>query len=198
VQRVRQAIGKPGEVRRQAQVLQDLISMLLGSEFQLSVPAVFNQITGTVPFYGGLTYEEIGGRGLRWQDRDEAGRLAQSPLPGTEIGTPPELTTVSDGRLLLGTAPSLWACRETDHAPSLRFLAPHQRVELSVADARQRGIRPGEYVEVAHNGTSVRALAALRSAVPPGTAFMLAGTGEANATALAHGDEPVTVEVRKA
>jgi len=46
VQRVRQAIGKPGEVRRQAQVLQGLISTLLGSEFQLSVPAVFNQITG--------------------------------------------------------------------------------------------------------------------------------------------------------
>src|SRR3954453_5762453 len=91
VQRVRQAIGNPGEVRRQAQVLQDLISMLLGSEFQLSVPAVFNQITGTVPFYGGLTYEEIGGRGLRWQDRDEAGRLGQPALPPLRVGTPPGL-----------------------------------------------------------------------------------------------------------
>jgi NADH-quinone oxidoreductase subunit G len=198
LQRVRQAIGKPGEVRAQTQVLLDLISSLLGSELQLSVPAVFNQITGAVPFYGGLTYEEIGGRGLRWQDRDEAGRLARSPLPDAEIAeTPPDLPPPANGGLRLGTAPSLWACRETDHAPALRFLAPHQRVELSVEDAHARGIRSGELVEVARDGTSVRATAALRSAVPPGTVFMLEGTGEANATALSNG-EPRMVEVRKA
>jgi NADH-quinone oxidoreductase subunit G len=196
IQRVRQAIAKPGEVRAQTQVLLDLISSLLGSELQLSVPAVFNQITGAVPFYGGLTYEEIGGRGLRWQDRDEAGRLAQSPLPPIELEAPPELPDAGDGRLLLGVAPSLWACRETDHAPSLRFLAPHQRVELSAADAAARGIRPGELVEVAHNGTSVRAMAALRSAVPPGRVFMIEGTGQDNATVLTNG-EARTVEVRK-
>jgi NADH-quinone oxidoreductase subunit G len=197
IQRVRQAIAKPGEVRAQAQVLQDLISMLLGSEFQLSVPAVFNQITGTLPFYGGLTYEEIGGRGLRWQDRDEASKLEQTPLPGTDLETPPDLPAPAGGGLLLGTAPSLWACRETDHAPSLRFLAPHQRVELSAEDARQRGIRSGEVVEVAHNGTSVRAVAALRSAIQPGAVFMLEGTGQDNATELTNG-ETRTVEVRKA
>jgi NADH-quinone oxidoreductase subunit G len=196
IQRVRAGIAKPGEVRSQSLVLQDLISDLLGSEFQLSVPAVFNQITGTVPFYGGLTYEEIGGRGLRWQDRDEAGRLAQSPLPSVELETPPELPPARDGGLRLGTVPSLWASRETDHAPSLRFLAPHQRVELSVADARERGIAPGDLVEVAVNGTRVRASAALRSAVPPGTVFMLEGTGHDNANALTNG-EPRTVEVRK-
>jgi NADH-quinone oxidoreductase subunit G len=197
IQRVRQAIAKPGEVRSQPQVLLDLISSLLGSEFQLSVPAIFNQITGAVPFYGDLTYEEIGGRGIRWQDRDEAGRLAQSPLPSTDLPTPPELPQPDDGRLLLGTVPSLWACRETDHAPSLRFLAPYQRVELSAADAAERGIRSGELVEVAHNGTSVRAHAALRSAVPPGRVFMIEGTGQDNATALTNG-APRTVEVRKA
>src|SRR3954451_11213547 len=106
IQRVRQAIAKPGEVRSQAQVLLDLISSLLGSDFQLSVPAVFHQITSAVPFYGDLTYEEIGGRGIRWQDRDEAGRLPQSPLPSSEtLETPPELPQPGDGRLLLGTVP---------------------------------------------------------------------------------------------
>jgi NADH-quinone oxidoreductase subunit G len=194
---VRQSIAKPGEVRAQTQVLLDLISSLLGSDFQLSVPAVFSQITGEVPFYGDLTYEEIGGRGVRWQDRDAAGRLPQSPLPSTDLPTPPELPESGEGRLLLGTVPSLWACRETDHAPSLRFLAPHQRVELSAADAAALGIRSGELVEVAHNGTSVRATAALRSAVPPGRVFMIEGTGQDNATALTNG-VPRTVEVRKA
>ncbi len=197
LQRVRQAIAKPAEVRSQTQTLLDLISSLLGSELQLSVPAVFDQITGAVPFYSGLTYEEIGGRGLRWQDRDEASRLGQSPLPPIEVQTPPELPDAGDGRLLLGVSPSLWACRETDHAPALRFLAPHQRAEMSPADAAALGIRPGELVDVAHNGTSVRALAALRSNVPPGRVFMIEGTGQDNSTALMNGGV-TTVEVRKA
>src|SRR5205823_1098936 len=77
--------------------------------------------------------------------------LAQNPLPSTELETPPELP---DG-LRLGTAPSLWAGRETDHAPVLRFLAPHQRAELSAQDARRLGIAPGDQIEVAVNGTSV-------------------------------------------
>jgi NADH-quinone oxidoreductase subunit G len=196
IQRVRQGVAKPGEVRSQSIVLQDLISALLGSEFQLSVPAVFNQLTGTIPFYGGLTYEEIGGRGLRWQERDEAGRLAQTPLPSLELETPPELPRPGDGALRLGTVPSLWASREADHAPSLRFLAPLQRVEMSVADARARDIAPGDLVEVVLDGTRVRANASLRSGVPAGTVFMLEGTGQDNANVLMNGAARA-VEVRK-
>ena len=49
---------------------------------------------------------------------------------------------------------------------------------------------------MAHNGTSVRATAALRTGVPEGSVFMLEGTSDANATTLTNG-APVTVEVRK-
>ena len=194
LQRVRQAIGRPGDVRSIPQVLLDLVSGLLGSEIHLSGPSLFGQIASAVPFYGGLTYEEIGGRGIRWQDRDAAGKLAQSPLPGTELETPPALP--SSG-LRLGTAPSLWAGRETDHAPVLRFLAPMQRAELAAADARELGIAPGDQVEVAINGTSVKATAALREAMAPGSVFLIEGTSQDNANALTNG-EPRTVEVRKA
>ena len=38
------------------------------------------------------------------------------------------------------------------------------------------GIRPGDEVEVAMNGTSVRAIARLRQAVQPGTVFLLEGS----------------------
>ena len=31
------------------------------------------QLFDAVPFYAGLTLEEIGGRGVRWQERDAAG-----------------------------------------------------------------------------------------------------------------------------
>src|SRR4051794_24144281 len=194
LQRVRQSVGRPGEVRPQTQVLLELISSLSGARFDLSGPVVFELLAGTVPFYRGLDYDEIGGRGVRWQDREAAANLPQTPLPSTELETPPELP---EG-IRLGTAPSLWASRETEHAPVLRFLNPHQRAELSAEDARRLGIGPGDEVEVAVNGTSLRARAALRDALPAGTMFLLEGTTTENANALTNGGAPTTVEVRKA
>jgi NADH-quinone oxidoreductase subunit G len=194
LQRVRQAIGRPGEVRPQIEVLLELISQLSGARLDIGGPVVFELLANTVPFYRGLSYEEIGGRGVRWQDRDAAENLPQSPLPSTELETPPGLP--SEG-LRLGTVPSLWAGRETEHAPVLRFLAPFQRAELSAADARRLGVGPGDEIEVAVNGTSVKALAALREAVPPGSVFLIEGTSQDNANALTNGGGAPTVEVRK-
>ena len=193
LQRVRQAIGRPGEVRPQTEVLLELISGLSGARFDLSGPAVFELLAGTVPFYRGLTYEEIGGAASAGRTATPPRSLPQSPLPPTDLDTPPELP--SDG-LRLGTAPSLWAGRETDHAPVLRFLAPRQRAELSADDASRLGIAPGDEVEVAVNGTSVRAVAALRQALPAGSVFLIEGTSQDNANALTNG-LPRTVEVRK-
>ncbi|GAC1320105.1 MAG: NADH-quinone oxidoreductase subunit NuoG [Thermoleophilaceae bacterium] len=192
LQRVRQAVGRPGAVRPGWQVLLDLTSRLLGSPLALSGPALFGQIASAVPFYHGLTLDEIGGRGIRWQGRDAASRLPESPLEQAELEAPPELPA----GLRLGTSRSLWAGRETDHAPSLRFLSPRQRVEISAADARDRGIAPGEEVEVAVEGASVSATAALRESLAPGSVFLIEGTSRDNATALMNG-APRTVELRK-
>ncbi|HEX8073538.1 MAG TPA: NADH-quinone oxidoreductase subunit NuoG [Thermoleophilaceae bacterium] len=192
VQRLRTAIGRPGQVRPQTTVLLNLVSKLSGAPFNLPVAALTRLMADTIPFYRGLTLDEVGGRGVRWQERDAAGQLAQTPLPERDVETPPE---PPDG-LRLGTARSLWAARETDHAPSLRFLAPRQRAELSAGDAERLGIAPGDEVEVAVNGTSVRARAALRSGVPTGTVFLIEGTSEDNATVLTNG-APRTVEVRR-
>jgi NADH-quinone oxidoreductase subunit G len=176
-------------------VLLELISGLLGSEINLSGPAVFGQVASAVPFYAGLTYEEIGGRGIRWQDRDAASKLPATPLPSMDLDRPPALPTEG---LQLGTAPSLWAGRETDHAPVLRFLAPMQRAELAAGDAQRLGIESGDEVEVAVNGTSVRAIAALRAAMAPGSVFLIEGTSQDNANALLTSDGAPAVEVRKA
>jgi NADH-quinone oxidoreductase subunit G len=192
VQRVRASVKPPSGVRSGQDVLLELLSRLSGAPFRLSPPQLTSFYADTIPFYRGLTVDEIGGRGVRWQDRDAAGQLAQSPLPGTQLEEPPELP---DG-LRLGTAPSLWASAETDHAAALRFLAPTQRADIAPADAERLGVGPGDLVEVAVNGTSVRATAALRSAVPEGSVFLIEGTNEDNATALADGSAPV-VEIRK-
>ena len=172
LQRLRQAIGHPGEVRQPALVLAELCSRLGTEVDALTTPMVTEQVSAAVPFYAGITLDEIGGRGVRWQERDAASALAAPELPEEPLEEPPALP---EG-MKLGTVRSLWAGRETKHAPALRFLEPRQQAELSGEDAQRLGIRPGDEVEVAMNGTSVRAVARLRQAVPPGTVFLLEGT----------------------
>jgi NADH-quinone oxidoreductase subunit G len=193
VQRLRQAVARPPGVRAQTEVLLDLISQLSGAPFRVEPAQLTQLMAETVPFYRGLTLDEIGGRGIRWQERDAAGQLPQVALGEPHVELPPELPA----GLRLGTARSLWGDRVAEHAQALRFLAPHQLAELSAEDAERLGIAPGDDVEVAVNGTSVRARAALRARLPAGSVFLIEGTETDNATALADGTTR-TVEVRKA
>jgi NADH-quinone oxidoreductase subunit G len=181
-------------VRPEWSVLLELASELTGTPLSLlNEPMVTRALTMSVPFYAGIALDEIGGRGVRWQERDAASKLPEAALPDAPLETPPEPV---EG-MRLGTVRSLWSGRETRHAPVLAFLTPTQRAELSAEDADRLGIQPGDEVEVAVNGTSVRAVAALRSAVPAGSVFLVEGTAEENATALLNG-QPRAVEVRKA
>jgi NADH-quinone oxidoreductase subunit G len=194
LQRVRQAIAHPGEIRSGWAVLAELSARLDAPLPVPTMPGIFNELAQVVPFYGGLTLEEIGGRGVRWQDREQASALEASPLPDTALETPPELP--SEG-LRLGTVPSLWSGRETQHAAVLRFLAPEQTLEISLEDAQRLGVRSGDSVSVSVDGRSVRARARVHDPVPPGSVFLVEGTETDNATALMNG-LPRTVEVTKA
>ncbi|MGI8845855.1 MAG: NADH-quinone oxidoreductase subunit NuoG [Thermoleophilaceae bacterium] len=192
LQRVRQAIGHEGGVRAEWDVLAELAARCGAPLDALTAPMVTVKVAAAVPFYAGIDLEEIGGTGVRWQDRDAAGKLPATELPGDRLAPPTELP---EG-LRLGTARSIWADPVTEHAPSLRFLAPRQRAELAPADAKQIGVQSGDEVEVSVGDRSVRAIVALRQAVQPGAVFLLAGTLEDNATALLNGT-PLVVGVRK-
>ncbi len=192
LQRVRQAVKRPGEVRSQALVLAELAARIEGRRNDvLSTTMVTAAIADAVGIYAGLTLAEIGGQGVRWQDRN-AGALPDAGLEPVVPETPPSRP---DG-LALGTVRSLWTGRETLHAPALRFLAAGQRAELSVADGERLGVRSGDEVEVGINGTRVRATVALRSGVRPGAVFLIEGTEEHNANLLTNG-APRVVEVHK-
>jgi NADH-quinone oxidoreductase subunit G len=194
IQRVRQSIAHPGEVRANWSVLTELCARLDQPTGALSSPMVFEQMVQAVPFYGGLTLDEIGGRGIRWPEREQASALESVPLPDTQLETPPELP--AEG-LRLGTAPSLWAGPVTRHAAVLRFLTPQQRLEISAADAERLGLSNGDEVTVSADGRSVRARAHVRDEVQAGSVFLLEGTETDNATALMNG-LPRTVEVVRA
>ena len=111
--------------------------------------------------------------------------------------TPSTRNTLPGEGLRLGTVPSLWSGRETQYATVLRFLAPEQTLEISIADAERLGVRSGDEVSVSVDGRSVRARARVHDPVPPGSVFLVEGTETDNATALMNG-LPRTVEVTKA
>ncbi|MDQ4049515.1 MAG: molybdopterin-dependent oxidoreductase, partial [Actinomycetota bacterium] len=190
VQRVRQAVGHREQVRPVWSVLADLAARAGAGLDVLTSAMVTSALTLDVPFYTGITIEEIGGSGVRWQDRGAALALPAAELPDAPLEAAPELRQ----GMRLGVAPSLWSGAVTRHAPSLKFLAPVQRAELSPADAERIGVGPGDEVEVSSGGHTLRATVALRQAVAPGNVFLTAGTERENPTSLMNGIPPM-VEV---
>jgi NADH-quinone oxidoreductase subunit G len=196
VQRVRQTVGHPGEVRPVWWQLEQILDRLGHGTGALTAPMVSEQIFKAVPFYDGITLDELGGRGLRWPERDAASKLDAPELPDAQLADPPAAAE-ANGVLRLGARPSLWTGYVTRHAPVLEFLKPAQTVELSPADADRLGLGSGADVRIGMNGTRIGAKALVRAGVPEGTAYLIEGTEENPAGSLLNG-EPQTVEVTPA
>jgi NADH-quinone oxidoreductase subunit G len=217
LQRLRATVPHPDDVRFGWQWLVEL-SALLGDETGIdSALEALDALASEVPFYAGLSHDEIGGQGVRWPEREAAAAFGQAagggagpPEPdsattvpdGTEalllaegsVGPTPPPAAGADGALRLGTYRDLWATEVTERNPALRFLTPRQTVELAVSDGERMGLIDGDKVEVRSNGTSVRARVALRERMRPGAAFLIEGTAEDNANALIGAE---TVEIAK-
>jgi NADH-quinone oxidoreductase subunit G len=195
LQRLRRAIAHPGDVRSGWWVVAELAKRAGLDTGVLTSPMAFAQLVEAVPFYGGLTLEEIGGRGVRWQTRDAA---SEFPIPAGSSDAIPAVpesspTTVANGALRLGTYRSIWAAPEVEISPALKFTIARQQIELSPEDAEQLGIGPGDAVVIAQNGTRLRGTAHVRTGVPAGTVFVADGIHDGSANALT---EP-TVEVHR-
>ena len=72
IQRLRPAVAHPGATRAQWQVIAELASRIGLDLETLTGPMASQQLFDAVPFYAGLTLEEIGGKGVRWQERPAA------------------------------------------------------------------------------------------------------------------------------
>jgi len=218
LQRLRPNIPHPGDVRPGWRVLVELAAALDYETGLDSAPEAFEALAAAAPIYAGLTYDEIGGTGIRWQDREAARSLASDAVgaaaspdsgprragtsPSDETATPAAAEegeaadarrSTDDSELRLGTYRDLWSGEVTDRNPALRFLAPEQRLELAPSDAERLGVEHGQAVAVSSNGTSVQALVAIRERMRPGAGFLIEGTAENNANLLAGAE---TIEVR--
>jgi NADH-quinone oxidoreductase subunit G len=190
LQRLRPAIGHPGDTRAEWSVLAD-VARRVGLELGvLTGPMATAQLVAAVPFYGGLTLEEIGGHGVRWQAREAAASFPSAEAEGGEPAEPaqePPAAPVANGRLRLGTFRSIWNATEVRVSPALHFLHPKMRAEMAPADAQRLELFSGDHVVVGSDGHTVEATVAVRAAMPEGSVFL-----ETNAL-----DGPL-VEVRKA
>ncbi len=205
VQRLRPGIGHPGAVRAEWSILAELeVRVGVGVDRVDSGPhtspltgaMASRQLFEAVPFYAGLTLEEIGGRGVRWQQRAAAEALPAAPSGPFDVGEPAAVAS-PNGALRLGSFRSIWAAPEVEAAPALKFLARRATVELSSADAERLGIENGERVTVSADDRSVTATAALRGNAPAGTAFLDAGLAQDGAGELTDGT-PQTVTIERA
>ena len=183
LQRLRRAIGRQGDTRAEWQVLAQ-IAKALGTDIGvLTSSMVTQQMFASVPFYEGLTLDEIGGDGTRWPEREQASAHPAGERAPASLETPPSAAT-ANGSLRLGTFRSIWAAPEVAIAPALKFLHPRQRAELSVADAQRLGIASGDRVTVGSGGHRVSAVAHLRAAAPEGSVFLETAIGEDSASVL--------------
>jgi NADH-quinone oxidoreductase subunit G len=202
LQRVRPNASRPGDIRPNWGVLAEL-SLALGDDTGIdSQPSAFEALTTAVPFYAGITDAELGGRGARWQERQQASALPQAA--DGDLGAPSEGFAqraaseegVPAAALRLGTYRDLWAGPITELNPPLRFLRPEQRLEVSPQDAERLGLRSGAEVRVGQNGSSVAAKVVVRERVQQGVCFLIEGVADGNANALLNG-RPARVEISK-
>jgi NADH-quinone oxidoreductase subunit G len=186
LQRLRPAIGHPGSTRAEWSVIADLARRLGADLGVLTGPMASAQLFAAVPFYAGLTLEEIGGQGVRWQARETAAALPAAELGEVHAEEPPAVVA-ANGRLRLGTFRSIWNAQEVRVSPALHFLHPKPQLEIAPADAQRLELFQGDRVVVGADGHTVDATVAVRAATPAGSVFL-----ETNAL-----DGPL-VEVRRA
>jgi anaerobic selenocysteine-containing dehydrogenase len=118
---------------------------------------VFDELSALI--YDGLGFSQIGER---------------SPLPARSAPDPqpvqpqPRKAERNGGLRLVAYRP-LFSGPAVERVPELQFQRPDPVLEIAPDDARARGIRPGDDVEVSSNGTSARLRARLSRTLPRGT-----------------------------
>jgi NADH-quinone oxidoreductase subunit G len=139
LQRLRPAIARPGQVRAGWQLIAEL-ALRVGLDLDvLSGAMASRQLLAAVPFYAGLTLEEIGGRGVRWQDRDGAGAFPRADAAAARASAPEPVEAGAgaaepgpDAADLAGWR-SVWDAQEVEFSPALEFLFPREKAVLPLS-----------------------------------------------------------------
>jgi NADH-quinone oxidoreductase subunit G len=164
LQRLRPAIARPGSVRAGWRVIAEL-ALRVGRDLDaLNASMASQQLFDAVAFYAGLTLEEIGGRGVRWQERDGAGAFPTAAAAGADVAGVAAAGVAAAGVAAAGVAPapagataaqagqqtpediaelagwrSVWDAQEVEFSPALEFLFPRKNAVLPLSYSGAEG-----------------------------------------------------------
>jgi NADH-quinone oxidoreductase subunit G len=142
LQRLRPAIGRQGETRAEWSVIAELASRCDLDLDVLTGSMASQQLFDAVPFYAGLTLEEIGGRGVRWQAREAASAFPEPPASATgerSDGRGSPSATGTNGATDPDAVRSIWDSPEVEYSPSLKFLYRREEHEAQPRAAAAAG-----------------------------------------------------------
>ena len=206
VQRVRPALGPPGEARPDFEIIRALADAL-GADLGCATPAdAFAEMAALTPTFAGISHQRLDREGaIAWpcrspddpgerklyQDRFETpsgrARLAAIPYapPGEQTDPQFPLLLVTGRRLEHYNAGTM-----TRRTGNLDLVA-EELVELNPSDAADLGVADRDLVRVASRRGEIELTAALTDRVSPGQAFMGFHFPEAltNRLTSQHGDE---------
>jgi len=143
LQRLRPAIARPGSVRAGWQVIAQ-VALRLGLDLDVLTGAMASQrLFAAVPFYAGLTLDEIGGRGVRWQEREAAAAYPSPPAArdgedGRRGEAPEPVTPAPDEAADIAGYRSVWDAPEVQFSPALEFLFPKRDAALPISHSGGR------------------------------------------------------------
>jgi NADH-quinone oxidoreductase subunit G len=131
LQRLRPAIARPGEIRAEWQVIAEL-ALRVGLDLDVLTASMASQrVFDAVPFYAGLTLEEIGGRGVRWHERDAASAFPRASAPVAPAAASTQQAPLDPAEAVeLAGWRSVWDAPEVEYSPALEFLFPRADREL--------------------------------------------------------------------
>jgi NADH-quinone oxidoreductase subunit G len=224
LQRVRPSASRPEEVLPNIIVLSQLASRLGLDTGIDSQPTAFQALTSAVTFYNGIEDEQVGGRGLRWQDREGStsdrtgtedpgpGGPAGGDSPDTQRDAPISMVQPDPTPRGVASAESPPAGPTPPDANSL-LLGTYRdlwAVPVTELNPPLKFLTPQQRVEISRadaerldlkSGDKVRvngveAEVHVKERVPTGVVFMAEGVADGNANALLNGG-PVNVKIEK-
>jgi len=185
VQRVRKAVGAPGEAKPDWEIIVELARRLGYPMDYSNTREIMGEINRLAPSYGGITYEKIEKAGVPWpcptpdhpgtaflhKDRFTRGRGLFHAIDYQEAAELPD----TEYPLLLTTGRVLYHYHTgtmTRIGHGITERCPESLVEVNPLDAAQIGVREGDFITVTSRRGAVRARAKLTDRSPAGTVFM--------------------------
>jgi formate dehydrogenase major subunit/formate dehydrogenase alpha subunit len=197
VQRVRKAVDAPGEAKDDWWITSQ-IATRMGYEMTYdNSEAVFAELAGVTPSYGGITYARIDEVGLHWP-------CPTPDHPGTPIlhgqqftrgkglfhaieWIPPDEQVDEEYPLYLTTGRVLYQYHTgtmTMKSDGLNEMAPASFIEISRGDAARFGVKDGDQATVSSRRGEICARVRVSSKAVPGTIFIPFHYAEAAANKL--------------